>query len=103
MKVQSSVMPDPFWIKSREQGKATVRLRRNIEEKTREGEEGTSAYYEYDEAEVVIPNCANLEQYIDEYFDSLWLCSLQGVGVLKGWQELQDEDLEAIIELLEEE
>lgn len=102
MKVQSSVMPDPFWIKSRDQGKATVRLRRNIEEKIREGEEGTPTYYEYDEVEITIPNRADVGQYVADNFDDLWMASFEGAGELKGWQELQDEELEAIVDMLEE-
>ena len=102
MKVQSSVMPDPVWVKIREQGKATVRLRKNAEEKTREDEEGTSTCYEYDEVEITIPNRADVGQYVADNFDDLWMASFKGAGELKGWQELQDEELEAIVDMLEE-
>ena len=72
MKVQSSEIPEQIWIRKNDGKNIYVKLRKNIEEKTREDEEGTSIYYEYDEVEVVLPKMNKPEEYIEQNFDDIW-------------------------------
>ena len=69
MKVQGSKYPDLIWIKTINNGLATVRLRKNITETT--DEEGNTIY-EYDEVEVRLANRDNLTQYIENNFDAIF-------------------------------
>ena len=73
MKVQSSEIPEQIWIRKNDGKNIYAKLRKNIEEKTREDEEGTSIYYECDEVEVVLPKMNKPEEYIKENFDDIWL------------------------------
>ena len=73
MKVQSSQAPKQVWIRKTDNKNVYAKLRKNIEEKTREDEEGTSIYYEYDEVEVVLPKMNKPEEYIQQNFDDIWL------------------------------
>ncbi len=73
MRVQSSETPEQIWIKYKEQDKACIRLRNNIETKVREEENSNSStYYEYDEIEIFIPLQPDLEQYLYNNFNTLW-------------------------------
>ncbi len=80
MKVQSSIRPSEFYIRKTELGNSYIKLRKNIQEKEVEYEEGADVIYEYDEVEVVVANRVNLAEYIVEYFDELFEMGLEGEG-----------------------
>ena len=115
IKAESKIYPDSIWLRKTETGKAYLRLRDNIEEVERETEdEEKETIYEYDEVEVVVANRQNLMDYVENNFSDLFelgkeqmakveKTSEEKIEELEGWQKLQDEELEAIIETLEEE
>ena len=72
-KVNSSVIPEQCWIRKQTDKEVFVKLRKNVEEKTREDEQGISTYYEYDEIEVVVQKRQDVETYIQSNFDALFL------------------------------
>ena len=72
-KVTSSVIPEQYWIRKQTDKEVFVKLRKNIEEKTREDEQGISTYYEYDEVEVIVKKRQDIETYITTNFDALFL------------------------------
>ena len=68
MIVQSTINPDPFWVRYVRFGSAGIRLRKNITQSTNNGD----IIFAYDEVEVTIPVQPNLEDYITANFDSLY-------------------------------
>ena len=94
MKAQSSVTPDDFWIRRRDNGNAYIILRKNVETKQREEDEGLSTYFEYDEVEVTISDRRNLADYVDANFDALF-----DLGVEQASQPKPLSDKERIEEL----
>lgn len=74
MRVASgSVQPDTVELMKKEMGKAHLKLRDNIREKTREDVEGDmSTYYEWDEIEVTLPTRADIVDYAQKNFINLW-------------------------------
>jgi hypothetical protein len=72
-KVQFSDAPLVYQIRKVTDKEVFVRLRKNITEKTREDEQGTSTFFEADEIEIVIPKRQEIEKYIENNFDALYL------------------------------
>ena len=72
-KVNSSNCPESFWIRKKDNKNIYVRLRKNIVEKTRKDDETNSTYFEFDEVEIKIPLMPNVEDYIAQNFDALWM------------------------------
>ena len=68
LRTQSSVEPQAINISILNKI-ATVRMAKNVEQKTREDENGGSTYYEYDEVFFKMPFRSNLQQDIDRNFD----------------------------------
>ena len=68
MIVQSTIKPDPFWVRYVRFRSAGIRLRKNITQSTNNGD----IIFAYDEVEVTIPVQPNLEDYITANFDSLY-------------------------------
>jgi len=77
MKVQGSAYPESIWIRNKELDYVNVTLRRNVEEKQIEREEGIETIYEYDEVTIKLIDRPNLEEYIQNNFDVLFDMGLQ--------------------------
>ncbi len=98
MKAQSSVIPNDFWIRKRELGQAYIILRKNVETKQREDDEGTSTYYEYDEVETVISDRRDLADYVDANFDALFDLGVEQAVIPKSMTDSERiEELEQIV------
>ncbi len=98
MKAQSSVIPNDFWIRKRELGQAHIILRKNIETKQREEDEGTSTYYEYDEVETAISDRRDLADYVDTNFDALFDLGVTQSAIPKPMTDKERiEELEEIV------
>ena len=95
MKVQSSIRPSEFYIRKTELGNSYIKLRKNIQEKEVEYEEGADVIYEYDEVEVVVANRVNLAEYILKYFDELFEMGLEKE------EELSEPTIEKRLQALE--
>ena len=98
-KVNSSVIPSPYEIRKKTDKEVFALLRDNIEEKTREGEEGTSTYYEYDEIEIKIPLTQDAEQYIEDNFEALFIASSpeKSFAKITELQELLADTIEEVL------
>ena len=70
MQAQSGTQPSPFKIGISNQW-ATVFLRTNITEYTRETDGETETYWQYDEFQLQLRNRDNLEQFVTDNFDAL--------------------------------
>lgn len=77
MKVQGSAYPESIWIRNKELDYINVTLRKNVEEKQIEKEEGIETIYEYDEVTIKLIDRPNLEEYIQNNFDVLFDMGLQ--------------------------
>lgn len=77
MKVQGSAYPENIWIRNKELDSINVTLRKNVEEKQIEREEGIETIYEYDEVTIKLIDRPNLEEYIQNNFDVLFDMGLQ--------------------------
>ena len=77
MRVQGSAYPESIWIRNKELDYVNVTLRRNVEEKQIEREEGIETIYEYDEVTIKLIDRPNLEEYIQNNFDALFDMGLQ--------------------------
>jgi len=77
MKIQGSAYPENIWIRNKELDCVNVTLRRNVEEKQIEREEGIETIYEYDEVTIKLIDRPNLEEYIQNNFDVLFDMGLQ--------------------------
>jgi len=97
-KVTSSVIPSPYEIRKKTDKEIFVRLRDNIEEKVRE-DEGTSTYYEYDEIEIRIPLTQDVEQYIEDNFEALFIASSpeKAFAKITELQELLADTIEEVL------
>jgi maltodextrin utilization protein YvdJ len=98
-KVNSSVNPLQYEIRKRTDKEVYIKLRKNIVELTREDEEGTSTYYEYDEIEVKIPNQREIETYIEANFEALYLSSEPEIAfkTIKELRELLADTIEEVL------
>lgn len=75
-KVQGASLPTPIWVRRTDDKNHYVRLRKNIEELTRvEIDEITSTYYQYDEIEIIIPKRIDIEDYINNNFEALFIAN----------------------------
>jgi hypothetical protein len=72
-KVQFSESPLVYTIRKTTDKELFVRLRKNITEQTVQDEQGTSTFFEADEIEIVIPKRQEIEKYIENNFDALYL------------------------------
>lgn len=97
MKVQSKIRPSDYWIRKIELNNAIIRLRKNIIEKTVENEGVQENIFEYDEVEVIIPNRRNLETYIVENFDALFLMGEKQIIVEEKSLEQRINELETLV------
>lgn len=97
MKVQSKIRPSDYWIRKIELNNAIIRLRKNIIEKTVENEGVQENIFEYDEVEVIIPNRRNLETYIVENFDALFLMGENQIIVEEKSLEQKVNELETLV------
>ena len=77
MKVQSSEIPEQIWIRKNDGKNIYVKLRTNIEEKTREEDDGTNIYFEYNEVVFKMPHRDNLQKDIEENFDIYFSYGIQ--------------------------
>ena len=98
-KVNSSLIPLQYEIRKKTDKDVYVKLRRNVQEKTIENEEGITTYYEYDEVEVKIPNQRDIELYIVNNFEALYLSSTPELSfkTLKELQELLADMIEEVL------
>ena len=70
---QSTIKQEPIWVRKIEGNQAHVRLRKDFEEVTTTDDEGvTTTHWEYKEVDIVLANRANLVQFIQENFDTVW-------------------------------
>jgi len=97
VKVQSKIRPSDYWIRKIELNNAIIRLRKNIIEKTVENEGVQENIFEYDEVEVIIPNRRNLETYIVENFDALFLMGENQIIVEEKSLEQKVNELETLV------
>jgi hypothetical protein len=97
VKVQSKIRPSDYWIRKIELNNAIIRLRKNIIEKTVENEGVQENIFEYDEVEVIIPNRRNLETYIVENFDALFLMGEKQIIVEEKSLEQRINELETLV------
>jgi hypothetical protein len=95
--VQRKIRPSDYWIRKIELNNAIIRLRKNIIEKTVENEGVQENIFEYDEVEVIIPNRRNLETYIVENFDALFLMGEKQIIVEEKSLEQRINELEALV------
>ena len=73
-KVQSTVQPNQYWIRKTDDKQHYIKLRKNIEELTRvEEDETTSIYYQYDELEITVPKRSDIEEYLANNFEALFV------------------------------
>jgi len=91
MKVQSKEKPDAFWIRKNDGKNIYAKLRKNIEQKERQDDEGISTYFEYDELEVILPKMNKPEEYIQENYEYLWFANTHEIS--KEVKEMKPIDL----------
>ena len=76
LKTQSNIQPQPIVLSTL--GKeVTIRMATNIEEKTREEDDGTNIYFEYNEVVFKMPHRDNLQKDIEENFDIYFSYGIQ--------------------------
>ena len=76
LRTQSNIRPQPIVLSTL--GKeATIRMATNIEEKTRQEDDGTNIYFEYDEVVFKMPHRDNLQKDIEENFDIYFSYGIQ--------------------------
>ncbi len=83
MKSQSNTIQSPIWIRELENGTRHLTLRKNFTEKVitnLESEEETQ--YEFDETDVYITDRENIEDYINDNFDTLFDQGITQVEVI---------------------
>ena len=90
LKTQSSIKPQPVVITKLDK-LATIRMATNIEEKTREEDDGANIYFEYDEVVFKMPHRDNLQKDIEENFDIYFSYGIQYMEQLEALKSKRSE------------
>lgn len=72
MKSQSNYIPDVVWVREETNGIRHITLRRNFTEIADED----NTMYEYDEVEIYLVDRENIEEYVGNNFDTLFVAGL---------------------------